>query len=318
VPPIAIFRAVYSGHITVQAPWRGGVRCAGRLGDYVSVSKHGQRAAIQAAAQSEEDARARSLLAAADAGVEAPPSELEPLAARAKDGDVRAREELIERMLPTISSLARSFRTEGLDHADLVQEGIVGLLRALTRYEPARGTPFRAWAAWWIRQALQEAHSDFVRPLRLPPAALRQLAQLKAEHERIYASERRDANVEELASRVQVERGQADALLRADQRPRSLDEPVEGAEGELGSLGALLADPLSTDAFEEVLDAVAGEQLRALLARLTEREREIVDARFGFGRPSERLVEIGDRLGISAERVRQLEERALAKLRQAG
>jgi RNA polymerase sigma factor (sigma-70 family) len=281
------------------------------------VSERGQRAAIEAAARSGEDGRVRSLLAAVEAGAEAPPSELEPLAVRAQAGDARAREELIERMLPTVSGLARSYRTEGLDHADLVQEGIIGLLRALARFDPARGTPFRAWAAWWIRQALQEARSDFVRPLRLPPAALRQLAKLKAEHERIYASERRDAPVEELASRVNVDRAQAEALLRADQRPRSLDEPVEGAEGEVGSLGTLLADPLSADAYEEVLDTIAGEQLRALLARLTEREREIVDARFGFGRPSERLAEIGERLGISAERVRQLEERALAKLRQA-
>jgi RNA polymerase primary sigma factor len=277
-----------------------------------------RRGAIRAAAQAGDDPRVRSLIAAADPGSPEPRLDLEALAARAQRGDVRAREELIERLLPTIGSLARSYRAEGLDHADLVQEGIVGLLRALVRYEPARGTPFRAWAAWWIRQALQEARSDFVRPLRLPPAALRQLAKLKAEHERIYAREHRDAKVDELAARVNVDRGQAEALLRADRRPRSLDEPVEGAEGEVGTLGDLLADPLSADDYEEVLDSIAGEQLRALLTRLTERERAIVDARFGFGRPSERLAEIGDRLGISAERVRQLEERALAKLRRAG
>lgn len=277
---------------------------------------HEQRHALRRAAHAEEDPRARSLLRSTDAEAETRP-ELDDLAARAGAGDTHAREELIERLLPTIGALARAYRAEGLDHADLVQEGIVGLLRALQRYDPGRGTPFRAWAAWWIRQALQEARSDFVRPLRLPPSALRQLAQLKAEHERIYAREQRDANVDELASSVNIDRAQADSLLRAGARPRSIDEPVEGAEGELGSLGSLLADPLSADEYEKVLDAIAGEQLRTLLTRLTEREREIVDARFGFGRPSERLVDIGDRLGISAERVRQLEERALTKLRQA-
>lgn len=248
---------------------------------------------------------------------ETDPETVERLAVRAQAGDVRARERLIEQLVPLVSSVARSYRVDGLDERDLVQEGIVGLLRALRRYDPARGTPFRAWATWWIRQALQEARSDFVRPLRLPRHALRQLAQLKAEHERIYAREQRDANLVELASRTGIELGQAEALLRIDPRPRSLDEPVLGPEGELGTLGTLLEDPVAARDYEEVLDTLAGEQLRALLSRLTEREREIVNARFGFGRPQERLAEIGDRLGISAERVRQLEERALAKLRHA-
>ena len=90
---------------------------------------------------------------------------------------------------------------------------------------------------------------------------------------------------------------------------------MAGTEDELGSLGDLLDDPLSAAAYEEVLDGIAGEQVRALLGRLTERERDIVDARFGFDGPPEKLSEIGERLGVSAERVRQLEERALAKLR---
>lgn len=244
-------------------------------------------------------------------------TEAERLALRAKAGDVQAREQLIERLLPLVDSLARAYRTEGLDHGDLVQEGIVGLLRALRRYDPGRGTPFPAWASWWIRHALQEARSDFVRPLRLPRQALRQLAQLKAEHERIYAREQRDACLAELAARTGIDLAQAEALLRVDPRPRSLDESVPGSEGEVGTLGALLEDPLAADDYEDVLDTIAGAQLRALLSRLTEREREIVDARFGFGRPKERLVEIGERLGISAERVRQLERRALAKLRHA-
>ena len=103
----------------------------------------------------------------------------------------------------------------------------------------------------------------------------------------------------------------------ADARERSLDEPVGGMDAELGTLGDLLDDPLSAAAYEDVVDAVAGEQLRALLSRLTEREREVVGARFGFDVPDEKLSEVGERLGISAERVRQIEERALAKLRSA-
>jgi RNA polymerase sigma factor (sigma-70 family) len=243
--------------------------------------------------------------------------EADELARRAQAGDDAAREKLIQRLLPLVHSTARRYRTEGLEQADLLQEGIVGLLRALQRFDPARGVPFAAFATWWIRQSLQEARSDFMRPMRLPPKALRQLSQLKSEHQRIYQGERRSAKIGELAERTDIELDQAQALLTADARPRSLDEPIENTEGELGTMGDLLDDPLSAAAYEEVVDAVAGEQLRALLSRLTEREREVVQARFGFDAPAERLSELGERLGISAERVRQIEERALAKLRSA-
>jgi RNA polymerase sigma factor (sigma-70 family) len=140
---------------------------------------------------------------------------------------------------------------------------------------------------------------------------------LKSEHQRIYQIERRSANVGELAERTGIELAQAEALVVADARERSLDEPISSMDRELGTLGDLLEDPLSAAAYEEVNDAVAGEQLRALLTRLTEREREVVRARFGFDTPTEKLSQLGERLGVSAERVRQIEERALAKLRSA-
>lgn len=237
------------------------------------------------------------------------------LVVRAQAGDAAAREQLINRLLPLVSALARRFRTEGLEQADLIQEGVVGLLRALERYDPTRGVPFAAYATWWIRQALQDARSDFIRPFRLPPKALRQLSQLKSEHQRIYQAEQRSAAVAELAQRTSIDLEQANALTVADARVRSLDEPVDASHDEVGSLGDLLADPLSSAAYEEVIDAVAGSQLRALLSRLTEREHDVVTSRFGFDGEPERLVEIGERLGLSAERVRQIEERALAKLR---
>jgi RNA polymerase sigma factor (sigma-70 family) len=235
----------------------------------------------------------------------------------AQAGDATAREQLINRLLPLVTALARRFRTEGLDQTDLVQEGVVGLLRALERYQPDRGVPFAAFATWWIRQALQEARGDFMRPFRMPPKALRQLSQLKSEHQRIYQAEQRSAGVAELAERTSIALEQAEALVAADARVRSLDEDVRGEDGEVGTLGDLLEDPLSAEAYEDVVDAVAGTQLRALLSRLTDREREVVRARFGFDHDVERLVEIGERLGLSAERVRQIEERALAKLRQS-
>jgi RNA polymerase sigma factor (sigma-70 family) len=255
---------------------------------------------------------AGSAEAAAVADTEAP-----DLVLRAQAGDTAAREQLIDRLLPLVSSLARRFRTEGLEQTDLIQEGIVGLLRALERYDPARGVPFAAYATWWIRQSLQDARSDFIRPFRLPPKALRQLSQLKSEHQRIYQAEQRSAGINELAERTSVELDQARSLAAADARVRSLDEPITGSEGEVGLLGDLLEDPLSADAYEQVVETLAGEQLRALLSRLTDRERTVVRARFGFDTEPQRLVDLGEQLGISAERVRQIEERALAKLRQS-
>jgi RNA polymerase sigma factor (sigma-70 family) len=260
------------------------------------------------------DAAARELWDEAEGSQAVSGDEADSLARRARAGDRAAREELIRRLLPLVHSTARRYRTEGLEQADLLQEGIVGLLRALHRFDPDRGVPFAAFATWWIRQSLQEARSDFMRPLRLPPKALRQLSQLKSEHQRIYQGERRSARVAELAERTNIELEQAEALMVADARERRLDEPI-GMDGELGTLGDLLEDPLSAAAYEDVVDAVAGAQVRGLLSRLTEREREIVRARFGFDAPAEKLSQVGERLGVSAERVRQIEERALAKLR---
>lgn len=276
------------------------------------------------------DAVSRSRRLAARAHRQAPPvrlpehapeladDEATQLAVAALAGDARARELLIERSLPLLARVARRYRVEGLDFADLVQEAALGLLRALQRYDPEHGTPFPAYALWWIRQSLQELRSDFMRSVRLPPRSLRQLAQLKSEHSRFWSREHREPTLAELAERTGIERAQVDALVRADARARLLSEPVQGTEEEVGVLGDLIEDPLAADVYEEVLDSIAGEQVRALLGRLTNREREIVDARFGFdGRQPERLTAIGERLGLSAERVRQLEERALAKMRLA-
>lgn len=242
--------------------------------------------------------------------------DVEPdLVRRAKAGDAAAREELINRLLPVVVRIARPYHTPGIEWEDLIQEGAVGLLRALASYNPEIGVPFPAYAVWWIRYGLQDLRSQFIRPLRLPPKALRRLAALKEAHERIYRQEHRNAGPDELSRAVGLSLADTEALLRADKRCRSLDEPAEeGAE--VGTLGELLADPLSEEAYEEVLSSVQADELRILLTHLSAREQEVLAARYGLdGREEETLREVGERLGISAERVRQLEHRALAKVR---
>lgn len=276
-----------------------------------------ERTKLERALAGDRAADVREAVGWGDADASFADEQARMLIERARVGDEGAREQLIEKLLPLVGSYARRFPTEGLDHTDLLQEGIVGLLRALERYDPGRGVPFPAFATWWIRRSLQDARSDFIRPFRLPPKALQQLARLKTEHQRIYQAEQRSAGLAELANRTRIDVEQAAALAAADARVRSLDETIDGSEGELGSLGDLLADPLSAASYEEVIDSVAGQQLYALLSRLTDRERDVVRARFGFDGEAERLADIAQRLGLSAERVRQIEERALAKLRHA-
>ncbi|GAB4255463.1 MAG: sigma-70 family RNA polymerase sigma factor [Thermoleophilia bacterium] len=252
---------------------------------------------------------------------EDPPAETEisrDLVAAAQAGDPQAREQLIERMLPLVIKAARAYRTPGLDLEDFLQEGIVGVLRALARYDASSETPFPAYATWWIRYSQQELRSDFIRPFRLPPKALRRLAALKEAHERIYARELRDAGPDELARHTGLPVDETEALLRADARVRSLEDPLPGDEGEIGTLGDLLEDPLSEEAYERILLETQADRLLSLLTHLTDREKEILTARYGLdGGDPQTLREVGDRLGISAERVRQIENRALMKLRRS-
>lgn len=238
------------------------------------------------------------------------------LVERAQRGDEGAREQLIEQYLPAISRVAREFRADGASHADLVQEGCVGLLRALSRYDPSRGVPFWGYASLWVRHSLQELRADAHRGVRLPPKALRELARTKAGHSTFYAREGREPTRSELADEVDLGLDDLEVLMLADRAPRSLEQRFEGPSGEVGELGDLLSDPVSAADYEAVLDELSGTQVTRLLTRLNARDREVIRSRFGLdGHSQERLAEIGDRMGISAERVRQIEERSLAKLR---
>jgi RNA polymerase sigma factor (sigma-70 family) len=236
----------------------------------------------------------------------------------AQAGDRRAREELVEAFLPLIAGVARVYRgSQAITRVELMQEGVVGLLRALERYDPALGVPFWGYAAWWVRQAMQQLVAELTRPLVLSDRTLRQLSQLKRAHGEYLVEHGREPSGNELANRTGLSYAQVADMLALERVPQSMDEAIQGSEGEVGAFGELLADPLAGDAYEQLLDHAEIEQIRALLGSLNDRERMILRARYGLDGPEQSLRDIGERTGLSAERVRQIEQRALGKLRAA-
>jgi RNA polymerase primary sigma factor len=232
--------------------------------------------------------------------------------------DAAAREALLDAFRPLIAGVARSYaRSTSIDRAELMQDGVVGLLRALERYDPAIGTPFWAYAGWWVRQAMQELVADLMRPVVLSDRAVRQLARIKRARASLSQANGHEPSVAELSTSTGLSRQQIGQLIAAERRPRALEEPTDGDQGSAASFGDLLADPRAEDAYEGVTWRAHLEELPRLLGALSDRERTIVRGHYGLDGPEQTLRELGSTLGISAERVRQIEQGAFGKLHDA-
>jgi RNA polymerase primary sigma factor len=234
------------------------------------------------------------------------------LAAKRAPGD--ARRPLIDAFGPSIDAVAHMYqRSATVSLAELRQEGVVGLLRALERYDTAQGTPFWAYASWWVRQAMQQLVAELGRPVVLSDRAARHLARVKdAQREHLQCSGR-EATVSELVDETGLARRQVEGLIAAARPPRGLDERL-GDDDAGATLGDQIADPLADDAYDRLPPLDVG-RLGELLSRLSDRERAIVAARYGLNGPERTLRQLAETFGLSIERVRQIEEAALGKLR---
>lgn len=238
------------------------------------------------------------------------------LVVAAEGGDEEACRQLIQAFLPAIGGLARRFAAGGrVQWSELRQEGIAGLLFATRRYDPRTGTPFWAYASFWVRKAMQDLLAEVTRPVALSDHAVRGLAQIRAARREFVAAHGAEPTADELAAATGFTRVQMESLLAVERMPRGLDDSLGvDEEGVPATLGDTIADPQAEDEYQHVLDEM---ELREFARRLNERERTVLWRHYGLDRPSQTLSEIGASLGITAERVRQIEAGALKKLRDA-
>lgn len=226
------------------------------------------------------------------------------------------RTELVEAYMPLIGSVAHRYRgARAVDHTELMQEGVVGLLRALDRYDLDRDTPFWAYATFWVRQAMQQLVAELTWPVVLSDRALRHLAQIREEERRFSQDEGRSPSSAELGAAAGLGPEHLGLLLAAERSPRGLDEPVAADGGTGSTLGEMLGDTAALDPIERIPSRDAADRLGEVLVVLTERERTIVAEHYGLDGGPRTLRVIAAGMGVSAERVRQIEQGALDKLR---
>lgn len=244
-----------------------------------------------------------------------PQDEIE-LAARIKKGDKAARDRMIRANLRLVVKIAHDYSNLGLPLLDLISEGNIGLMKAVERFDPAKGGKLSTYAAWWIKQSIKRALANQSKTIRLPVHLVDKISKMRRVALQMSEELGREPTDEELAEEIGMSAAKVSQLKTVSIRPASLDAPI--SDDDTTEFGEIVGDEEALTPFEQLRDQNLRDEVADLIGVLDEREKKIIFSRFGLdgGKPKT-LEEVGKKFGVTRERIRQLQNIALMKLRRA-